>query len=183
MYTWVSAYTHTLREKRKHTPKKTRTNTLQLMTEHMVKYEYTHTHLGVLKHAQVCVHGESSVVVATFLIQFGGLEELALVSVDVGLKEIAVALTSLLPLLCKIFRDTIRLAHPRKSSTAKCKSSMCLCKWWITRANRKHTFFALSRVDDKQNKNRRRVSGSRNKTLSSPLPFGKSPNFYSYSLV
>lgn len=67
---------------------------------------HTDTHLGILKHTQVCIHGECSVVMATSLIELGGFVEFALVSVDVCLKEIAVVLTSLLPLLCKTHTNT-----------------------------------------------------------------------------
>lgn len=137
-----------------HTPTKmhTHTHSCYLANTWLNMNVNTHTHLGILKHAQVCIHGERSVVMATSLIEFSGLVEFALVRVDVRLKEIAVVLTSLLPLLCKIRTNTIRLAHAWKSSTAKCKSSTCLRKWWITHARIEK---ALSWVDDKQSKNRR----------------------------
>lgn len=125
VHTSFGIYIHT----KMHTHQIRRINTVQLpVMEHRVKYECKHTHLGILKHAQVCIHGECSVLMATSLIEFAGLVEFSLVSVDVGLKEITVVLTSFLPLLCKRHTTTIRLAHARKSSTVKCKSSMCLCK-------------------------------------------------------
>ena len=57
------------------------------------------THLGVLKHAQVRVHAQSSGVVAIAFIELGSLVELALVGIDVGQEQIIVTLTPLLPLL------------------------------------------------------------------------------------
>lgn len=60
-----------------------------------------HTHLGVLKHAQVGVHAERTAVLPTSPVESGGLMELALIRVNVCEEELVIILTPPLPLLDK----------------------------------------------------------------------------------
>lgn len=59
-------------------------------------------YLGVLEHAEVCVHVEREVLVPAPLVQSGGLVELPLVGKHICQKQVIVGLSPLLPLLEKL---------------------------------------------------------------------------------